>query len=421
MSQLLNRKIWGLLLLLFAVVLPFGPAIPNIVVGLLGLFWLLHLATGKLTLSKKRIGAILIFTGYFLWYLLTFFYSENVDFFQRKLTMQGFLLFFPVLFFTLPYTLPKKTVYVILLGFSTSVAVLVLLSLLKQLPVYFEGGQPGLQVLVGDKLSMALISIQYLSLSLYASFAVIACSYMLFVDMSFRFKRKYTIAIIVLMVFLSGALLVLGSRTSIFVTALFLFAFALYSAVRHRNFLVPTTVVVAVVAGCTFFLLNSQTFEERWTEVYNFENEESPEDSYWGGTGMRLLIWDCAVKVVANDPVMGVGVGDEIDQLTLCYKVYMRNQLLVAGKTFHAHNIFLQAAVRAGLIGLFLFLLFIIYTAWTAKRKKNYLYLIFIATFVASGMTESFLQVNAGVLFLAFFSTFIYTNNTEALADSSDT
>ncbi|MCW8980717.1 MAG: hypothetical protein OQJ83_04965, partial [Altibacter sp.] len=220
MHQLLNRKIWGLLLLLFAVVLPFGPAIPNIVVGLLGLFWLLHLATGKLTLSKKRIGAILIFIGYFLWYLLTFFYSENVDFFQRKLTMQGFLLFFPVLFFTLPYTLSKKTVYAILLGFSTSVAVLVLLSLLKQLPVYFEDSEQGLQYLVGNSLSTAVISIQYLSLSLYASFAVIACSYMLFVDMSFRFKRKYTIAIIVLMVFLSGALLVLGSRTSIFVTAL---------------------------------------------------------------------------------------------------------------------------------------------------------------------------------------------------------
>ncbi|WP_290626411.1 O-antigen ligase family protein [Altibacter sp.] len=421
MHQLLNRKIWGLLLILFAFVLPFGPAIPNIVVGLLGVFWLLHLVRGKLVVSKERIGIILIFTGYFLWYLLTFFYSENVDFFQRKLTMQGFLLFFPVLFFTMPYRLPKKTVYITLLGFSTSVAVLIFLSFLKQLPLYFEGPDSGLQALVGNNLSTALISIQYLSLSLYASFAVIACSYILFVDTSFRLKRKYKVIMILLIIFLSGALVILGGRTSIFVTALFLFAFALYSAVKHRNYVVPTLIIAAVVSGCALFLSNSETFEERWTEVYNFENEENPSDSYWGGTGMRLLIWDCAIKVISNDPMLGVGVGDEIDQLTLCYKVYMRNQLLVAGKTFHAHNIFLQAAVRAGLLGLFLFLLFVIYTSWMAKRKKNYLYLIFIATFVASGMTESFLQVNAGVLFLAFFSAFIYTNNTEALADSSDT
>ena len=124
---------------------------------------------------------------------------------------------------------------------------------------------------------------------------------------------------------------------------------------------------------------------------------------------MRVLIWDCALKVMANNPVWGVGVGDDLDELTLCYKVYQYNQLLVQGNNFHAHNIFLQAVVRAGWLGLIVLLVSLLFTVWNSYRNKNWLYLLFVSIFLFCGLTESYFQVNAGVLFFAFFAGLFYS------------
>ncbi len=61
--------------------------------------------------------------------------------------------------------------------------------------------------------------------------------------------------------------------------------------------------------------------KEKWVEIYNYEGQEEM-GRVLGRYGNVVLIWDCAFKVIENNLIMGVGAGDEMDELELCYKVY---------------------------------------------------------------------------------------------------
>jgi O-antigen ligase len=404
MSLLLNKKLWLLLLLLFAVVLPFGPAIPNIMMGLLGFYWLLHLFTGRLQFSKKNGIAVLLFSAFYLVCAASYFYSDDVSFYTKKIALLAPLLAFPVFIITMPYRIEKSEVLKIGFGFSISVLTLLLISFGKQ--VVDNGFM--VSALVGNNLSTTFIDIHYLSLSLYVSFAaLLTLSIALFHSEIFRNKYPKALNIISCLL-LVGFLILLGGRTSIAIFILFLFVFVCIYYLRTRRLLMPlgilgiTIIIVGVVA------ITNNSFQQKWKEIYNYDSIENPDDSYWGGTGIRLLIWDCAIKVIENNPILGVGLGDDMNQLELCYKVYMKSQLLAEGNYFHAHNMYLQSTVRGGLVGLFLFLFGLGFGLVTAWKKRGYVYLIFLGVFILSATTESFFMINAGVIFFAFFNSLLY-------------
>ena len=116
MSLLLNKKLWLLLLLLFAVVLPFGPAIPNIMIGVVGFYWLLHLGTGRLQFSKKNVTEILIFSAFCIACGISYFYSEDIAFYTKKIALLAPLFVFPLFVITMPYRLEKNEALKIGLG-----------------------------------------------------------------------------------------------------------------------------------------------------------------------------------------------------------------------------------------------------------------------------------------------------------------
>ncbi len=72
----------------------------------------------------------------------------------------------------------------------------------------------------------------------------------------------------------------------------------------------------------------------------------------------------------------------------------------------HAHNIFTKFC-KGGIIGL-LILLGFVFAIFEAVKSMNTLYLLFIFVFILSGLTESFLLLNTGVLFFAFFNTILF-------------
>lgn len=404
MSLLLNKKLWIVLLLLFAVVLPFGPAIPNIMMGVVGFYWVLHLVTGRIQFSKKVVTTIALFSAFYLLCIVSYFYSDDIPFYLKKVGLLAPLTLFPLFIISMPYRIEKRDAFNIGMVFSYSVLLLLFISFIKQIA---ENGWVA-SALVGNNLSATFIDIHYLSLSLYVSFAALIALYStLFYSKYFKTNIQKLCNIIVCFL-LVGFLVLLGGRTSIAVFILFLFVFLCIYYIRTRKLVIPLSMIGIVILAITVVAMNTNSFQQKWKEIYSYDSVQNPDDSYWGGTGIRLLIWDCAVKVIENNPILGVGLGDDMNQLELCYKVYMKSQLLVTGTYFHAHNMYLQSAVRGGLIGLFLVLLGLGYGVYTAWKKRGTLYFIFLGVFILSATTESFFMINAGVIFFAFFNALLF-------------
>jgi len=143
-------------------------------------------------------------------------------------------------------------------------------------------------------------------------------------------------------------------------------------------------------------------FGDKMEKVVSY-GQESSRDRYWGG--MRESIWDCAIRVIKTDPIIGVGVGDQKDQLELCYKIYMHNRLFANNNSFNAHNIFLQVLLATGLLGAIMFLLSFGYMSRLAILSNNMYYIIFVGVFVLSGLTESYLERNLTMAFFSFFNS----------------
>ncbi len=388
-----------------AVTLPWGPALPNVMFAVIAVFWVLHLLFGKITLTKKTLKHLFFFTAYYLFYTVSFFYSENLLYFQKKILLQSFLLLSPLIVFTIPYQLKQSQIEKIIYFFTISVFVFGLVSAGAQAVNTVKSGQGfNAALFTSNNLSNAIGSIHYLSLSLYA-----LVSFAFMVYKVFCFQRKHTLFNLVLLFGLFALLILLGSRTALFLSVIIVLVASVFSIKK------PIGKIAFLLVFSTIFLLffNTKT-QQKWVEIINYENNTQTGSHYWGGTGMRLLIWDCALKVSQNHLWLGVGVGDEQDRLTLCYKVYMKNQLLVGNSVFHAHNIFLQSLVRSGLIGLLLFISFLVYTSYYSYTRKNYFYVVFCLLFSLSGLTESYLIINAGVLFFAFFSTILYKKTLKA-------
>ncbi|MFC7356137.1 O-antigen ligase family protein [Jejudonia soesokkakensis] len=404
MQILFNNKLWIALLLLFAVLLPYGPAIPNIMMGVVGFYWLLHLVTGRIQLSKKKIVAILVFSSFYLLCAVSYFYSDDIPFYLKKIALLAPLLLFPLFIISMPYKIESKDVFYIGLGFSSSVLLLLFISFIKQ---FAENGFVT-SAFIGNNLSATFIDIHYLSLSLYVSFAALItcyCSLFNFKTFNTKYLKRFTV---IASFFLVGFLILLGGRTSIAIFILFLFVFLCIYYLRTKKLLIPLSIFGITLLAIGMVAISNSAFREKWKEIYSYDSVENPEESYWGGTGIRLLIWDCALKVIENDPLLGVGLGDDMDQLELCYKVYMKGQLLATGTYFHAHNMYLQSAVRVGFIGLFLFLAGLGYGLFMALKKRGVLYLIFLGVFILSAITESFYMINAGVIFFAFFNAVLF-------------
>ena len=171
--------------------------------------------------------------------------------------------------------------------------------------------------------------------------------------------------------------------------------------------------IIAFTTIALFFMGNytlNKAFKGKINEALNI-NVTYSESKNWGGRGIRTLIWRCATKVLDDNLWLGVGVGDQQDELTLCYKKYRYGPLLFKNRNFNAHNIFFQSLLKSGLIGFLFYLTSLIYPCYYSIKKKNYFYIAFIIIFILNGTTESLLQVNFGVTFFSFFNAILFNLN----------
>lgn len=201
--------------------------------------------------------------------------------------------------------------------------------------------------------------------------------------------------------FLIIVVLLLGVKQTIF--ALTLIAFFYSFRFKKQLTLIIWLVAILLVAIAFAFLPGVKgRVQEALAEVSN-ENplKVQPESAMpLNGIALRRAIWVCAVDVIRNHPVLGVGTGDGQDELQ---KAYAQRQFILAAdyNRFNAHNQYLQMLVVAGVVG---FVFWLGSIAWLLVQfRESMLLKLIMSISLFCMLTESMLETNKGCLVMSFF------------------
>jgi O-antigen ligase len=123
-------------------------------------------------------------------------------------------------------------------------------------------------------------------------------------------------------------------------------------------------------------------------------------------TAERLSIWKASIEIISDHYLFGVGTGDVKDTL---YVKYAKNNMVSALKLkLNSHCQYLQTFIALGIVGILVLILMLLFPAILAIRRSDYLYFLFLAIFAFNILVESMFEVQAGVVFYAFFNAFLF-------------
>ncbi|MBL4734406.1 MAG: O-antigen ligase family protein, partial [Flavobacteriales bacterium] len=110
-----------------------------------------------------------------------------------------------------------------------------------------------------------------------------------------------------------------------------------------------------------------------------------------------------AVGLIGDNWIFGVGTGDVKDELIARYA---ENGLTgIVEKRLNAHNQFLQSFAALGIFGFLSLLIALLAAAIYAIKRKNLVYFMFVIIIIVNALTESILEVQAGIVFYTFFNS----------------
>ena len=152
---------------------------------------------------------------------------------------------------------------------------------------------------------------------------------------------------------------------------------------------------------------------QQWNEIKTISKQQMiqlDQDSSlgrsWGGGVLRLAIWQCAIDVIAEHPLAGVGTGDSQQALQDSYekrKFYFASRY----NKYNAHNQYIQQMVTHGVAGLLLLLACIGTGLYYSLKSGNELALFFWVSFAIACCTESMLEINKGIVWFSFFGSLL--------------
>ena len=150
-------------------------------------------------------------------------------------------------------------------------------------------------------------------------------------------------------------------------------------------------------------------YNRRMNELINLETYEEFNPTL--STSIRLGVYDCSWTIIKQQLLMGYGVGDAQKELNLCYA--NKSDILLMHR-FNSHNQYLDITIKTGLIGLFVFLGFLVINFINAIKKKNQLLIMILVLYCMLFLVENVLSRQSGVIL--FFFLICFFNNAKPIS-----
>lgn len=238
----------------------------------------------------------------------------------------------------------------------------------------------------------------YFSMYLNLAFAIII------VNLIQRYKKLGMSRIIALMLpalLFSIVIFLLASKAGIICYSVLFMILALYYVIKVRNFIIGLSLLIIIPSTLLFIYRNSSVLQNRINEsIQSFTSKEAIKKEYSPTTSIRIYIWKTSLNLIREKP-LGYGTGSVKDVLVDKYK---KDRFSFAEqKKLNAHNQFLQTTLAIGIPGLLLLLFMLLYPLKSLEGMNRLLFGILVLLFTVTGLTESLLETQSGVIFFAFF------------------
>jgi O-antigen ligase len=201
-----------------------------------------------------------------------------------------------------------------------------------------------------------------------------------------------TLINLVLLLFLSSK----GAILALFIIIFFLLL--LTSINKTYKYLIIVTFVFSLL---TLFIYN-----RRMNELVSAQTYEKFNPTL--STSVRLGIYDCSWAIIKKQLLAGYGVGDAQRELNFCYA--NKSDILLMHR-FNSHNQYMDITIKTGLIGLLIFLGFLIANFLKAIKKKNQLLIMILALYCMLFLVENVLSRQSGVILFFFLICFFQNAN----------
>lgn len=343
-------------------------------------------------IKNGKYFALLI--GYFILFLVSLLYTENLAEGWRDIESKLGFLFLPVfILFQKPFS--RKELKFILLfyaGFmflSSLTALIVGVIKLDYIPTNQE-----LSGTIGSHASY---------LSLYCLLGLAAMIHF-FTNLERRKWKLLGFAICLIQVFL---LLLLASR-------IILLSMVLVALIWILVYKLNRKALVTLVSLLTLIILLGSQIEgvkSRFIDAVNFDDgielgiteEEFKPGANYGGRALRIAIWRCSLDVIENHWLFGVGAGDVHQHLQSSFK---ENGFVFAWKYnyYNAHNLFIETLIAVGLPGLVLLIILFTYLLLGSLKEGNLILITFSIGYILLSLMESNFNVQKGQIFFLVFA-----------------
>jgi len=443
MREEVHFRIYRILLYAFAFVLPFStPSLMylrldhsyfNVTPSILGLFLLNWLIEANFKAKFQRIREnkltfpFVAMVSFYLLYVIGLTYSTNLDFAGKDILLKVPFLLFPVLIFTANPSIWKPKMAQNLLFTFTLGSLFALIASLTNSFLH-----------CGETLSIDYFLYGRASLFFHPSYASMYYCFSFIIILYFLINKqlhswKKIIAWLMFLLF-PMEIVLLNSRTGLLAFVIIMLFFAFYVFIfnwkKSLRFIAYMSVLLCVLVTA-FYLMPAGTnrlfasinnlFHKEAKALNDAENsgiDQKNKDAMFGRVDVaRTQVWESAVEVIQDHPVLGVGTGDIKEALM---EKYIKHDFPTPQENnLNAHNQFLQVTVTLGFVGLAVFLALLASIFWISWKKRSILLLLFGLLCMINFWTESMFEKQIGVMFFAFFFALLcYVATNQLLKDN---
>jgi O-antigen ligase len=390
-------------LVCFCMALPFDFFYSQLVLISFAIHTLIHLQSGRLRLLLNK-NTLIPISIYFLG-LITIIYSSNKAEGLNIAGRQAAIFIIPVLLALNPINLSTYKIALLKIFALTCTAIMLYLYAdAVHTIIYFHLPLSTLftNAFINHNFSLP-VAMHATYLSMYAAFALLTFLYIIIKESNRNEKVFFSVCCCILFTGIvqltsravfGGMLLIIPVGVSFFLLT-----------GKKRIVFLSTSGIIAVATFLTITKIDA--FKTRY--VNELKNDLTQAVINNEILEPRIARWQLAFNLVKQSPVIGYGTGSEKELLK---QAYFDNKLYISYlEEFNEHSQYLSFLLRAGIIGLCLYL-FVLYHGFSVAVKNNdFLFFSFMALITTVSVSENILDLNKGIFFYSFFFSFFLTGN----------
>jgi len=388
------------LLFITAFSIPFSFAFNSISLAILFLFSFVYFNKEEFSINMKTKKVYILYILFFIIQVLSIYYASNKDAAIKSVTRNTVFFILPITFINLKNKIDKNIIRIVYYGLLLAI-LSTLVSSYFNLFIQYLYENISIKTMVREKfIANGIYDIHVPYMALLNLFLIV-------ITYKISFNKKESIDKRIkfsLMTFLSLALLQLSGVMSIVVLGLYFITLFINSK-RSNKVKIFVVFLMSIVFIFSYLTLKNIDIQDRVRGsenlVYRAQNIIKSSDQ------VRNENWKSVMNVISNNLLLGVSADGGLELLQSQRQVLSESYI----NKHNAHNDYLEIILRYGLIGFSIYFLLVLMLMRKAFMTKNYYLIWVLVIFLISGLTESYLQRQIGIVFFVFFSLLFYTQS----------